>query len=281
MFNLLLPILCIAQMPETDIWLFKLTKNKGEITFTKGENITNRNGYDNQPSFTFDSKKIVFVSNFSSNQTDIYEYHISKKKINQLTKTEESEYSPSESYTENIITSVTVEKDSSQRIWAYHRINFQSSVLIPEIDSVGYYTWLNKDSILYYKLTNPHSLHAYDLINQKDVTLTKHPSRAFKKTHNSSKFIYAVKDSAQLLFWLYNPTLRETSYYCSSPSTQEDFIWHPDLGLIKSENNQLLRYVETDKKWIVLFSFESFGIQKISRFNFSSDGKYLVLVNNL
>jgi hypothetical protein len=153
--------------------------------------------------------------------------------------------------------------------------------LISEIDSVGYYTWLNKDSILYYKLTNPHSLHAYDLLNQKDVTLAKHPSRSFKKNHHSNQFIYATKDSLQLNFWLYKPAIKEAKLFATYPSIQEDFFWHTDLGLIKSENNQLLRYNQTDKKWLVLFSFESYGIKKITRFSFSTDGKYLVLVSNL
>ena len=82
-------------------------------------------------------------------------------------------------------------------------------------------------------------------------------------------------------FRVYNPTLRESKLYATYPSVNEDFIWHPELGLIKSENADLLRYNEATKTWDVLFSFSNLGIKKITRFVFDSKNKQLAIVSNL
>ena len=98
---------------------------------------------------------------------------------------------------------------------------------------------------------------------------------------NSSRFIYAIKDSVKTQFRIYDPTLRESSFYTSYPSVNEDFIWHQDLGLIKSENGDLLRYNSSSKTWDILFSFSNLGIKKITRFVFDSKTNQLAIVSNL
>lgn len=82
-------------------------------------------------------------------------------------------------------------------------------------------------------------------------------------------------------FRIYNPTLRESKLYCTYESLNEDFIWHPELGLIKAENAQLLRYNETIKSWETLFDFSNLGVKKITRFVFDIKTKQLAIVSNL
>ena len=109
-----------SQVPNTDVWLFKIEKNKTELKLTSPKNITSRTGYDNQPSFSSDSKKIYYVSIREDNQADFYYYDLKNEKTFQLTKTKESEYSPTLSADGKFLNSVVVESDSAQRI---HFIN--------------------------------------------------------------------------------------------------------------------------------------------------------------
>ncbi len=280
-----------AQMPDTDIWLFKIekkesstssdTKKKESVySYTKPLNITHRAGYDNQPTFSLDGKSILYVSIDSSKQADIYQYAISKKTAINLTKSQVSEYSPTVMPDGLGFSSVVVEKDSSQRIWQFNLDGSFKRIVHEGTDSVGYHTWLNRDTVLYYKLTEPHSLRALNLITNKDVWICNHPSRAFKKIGNSNKFMYAIKDSSSMQFRIYNSALKESSVYTSYPSVNEDFIWHDELGLIKSEGADLLKYNEQTKVWEVLFSFSDVGIKKITRFVFDSKTKQLAIVSN-
>ena len=282
----------LAQLPETDIWLFKIEKKESSgssdakkkenvYSYSNPLNITHRAGYDNQPTFSLDGKSILYVVIDSTKQADIYQYNISKKVSLNITKSEVSEYSPT--ILPNVLgfSCVVVEKDSAQRVWKFNLDGKFHSIAHEGTDSIGYHTWLNNDTLLYYKLTNPHSLRVLNIKTNEDHWLCDHPTRAFKKIGNSSQFMYAIKDSIHIEFRIYNPSLRESKLYATYPTANEDFIWHNELGLIKSENADLMRYNEQTKNWEILFSFSSLGIKKITRFVFDSKTKQLAIVSNL
>lgn len=284
--KLLLFSLCIAgiafgQLPETDIWLVQLDKKDNKLIYKNPLNINNRAGYDNQPTFSSDTKSILYVSIKDDKQADIYQYNSKAKTHIQLTKTKTSEYSPTVLPDGKGFSCVVVEMDSVQRVWQYNFNGSFHKIIAEQVDSVGYHSWLSKDTLLYYKLTNPHSLRALNIKTNEDVWICNYPSRAFKKTGNSNNLIYAIKDSTSMAFRMYNPTIRESKLYATYPSVNEDFIWHPEFGLIKSENADLLRYNEATKRWDVLFSFSNLGIKKITRFVFDSKTKQLAIVSNL
>jgi hypothetical protein len=271
---------CVGQIPNTDIWLFSIKNEKGNWVIEKGENITKREGYDNQPSFSEDEKKIYYVGVYTDKQADIYLYDIGKKKNIQLTKTPESEYSPVYIKSNNSICSVVVEKDSAQRIWLYdEKLGIAKKNLFVE-DSIGYYQFLNADTILYYKLTKPHSLRAHSLSTGQDVWLADHPIRGFK-TINRHEFIFGVKDSTSVNYYRYNTVLQKAYKYCNYKSLNEDIVWHESLGLLKSEQASILRYDERQEKWLLLFDFSKFNIKKITRFAFDSKNKKIAIVDNM
>ncbi|MEO6303877.1 MAG: hypothetical protein ABIP51_11965 [Bacteroidia bacterium] len=282
-FSILIFVLCVsllsAQLPDTDIWLFKIEKTKTDLKLSDPKNITNRPGYDNQPSFSNDSKKIYYVSIREDKQADFYFYDIGSKKNSQLTKTKESEYSPVLTPNGKFLNSVVVESDSAQRI---HFINSVTGISENkfDVDSVGYYTFLNSDTVLYYKLTNPHSLRYYVKSTNEDKWLGNNPTRAFKPL-NRHAFIYGIKDSTKVTFYKYDFVLHKAEKYSEYPTSSEDAIWHEQHGLVKSEANKLLRYDDAKKEWVLLFDLSTFGIKKITRFNFDPKNKYLVIVDNL
>jgi hypothetical protein len=261
------------------VWLFKIEKNKTELKLTSPKNITSRKGYDNQPSFSSDAKKIYYVSIREDNQADFYYYDLKNEKTFQLTKTKEGEYSPTLSADGKFLNSVVVESDSAQRIHFINPITGLSEKKY-DVDSVGYFTFLNSDTVLYYKLTSPHSLRYFVKSTNEDKWLANNPIRAFKKLDRHS-FIYGIKDSAKVTFYKYDFIFHKAEKYAEYNSLSEDAIWHQQFGLIKSEANKLLKYDALKKEWILLFDLATFGIKKITRFNFDPKNNYLVIVDNL
>ncbi|MCE3228870.1 MAG: hypothetical protein K0S32_3421 [Bacteroidetes bacterium] len=279
-----------AQLPNTDLWLFSLKNEKGIYSVEKGENITKRIGYDNQPCFSEDGKTIYYVSTRDDNQADIYLYNIGGKKSIQFTKTRESEYSPTIMADKKNLASVVVLSDSSQiilpiglktastTIYPDHKTKFEDKA-ISKMDSVGYFTFLNEDTVLYYKLTSPHSLRSLSLKTGKDNFIASSPVRGFKAI-NRNEFIYGIKDSSKVSFYRYNCVLQKASKYAEYNSTNEDILWHPQLGLLKSEGSKILRYLEKENSWVLLFDLEPFKVTKITRFTFDNKTKQLVVVDN-
>ena len=85
-----------AQLPNTDLFLLNLTwTKKGDLKPEgKPENLTNRSGYDNQPSFLPDGETLLFTLADTTGQTDIYRLPLQTKIRQNLTQTPAtSEYS--------------------------------------------------------------------------------------------------------------------------------------------------------------------------------------------
>ena len=278
-----LVLLCVAEMsaqlPETDIWLFKIKTEDKKLVLGQGKNITARKGYDNQPFFTPDGKSILYVSIREDNQADIYRYDLSKQQSFQLTKTKESEYSPNFTPDGASVSCVVVEADSTQRLWLYNLDGTVKKCYNEGIDSIGYYSWLSNDTLLYYKLTEPHSLRMYIEATKVDKWLCNQPTRAFKKMAGN-QFLYGIKDSLQVQYRIYNSVIRRSDAYAIHKSKSEDFIWNEAFGLVKSEGTQLLNYDANTKSWNVMFDFAPAGLKKITRFAFDSKNKTIVVVDN-
>ena len=277
-FTFLASTIC-AQLPETDLWLFKLKPEDKKLILSEGKNITSRKGYDNQPFFTPDNKSILYVSIRDDKQADVYRYDLGKGQSFQLTKTKESEYSPNYTPDGKSISCVVVEGDSTQRLWLYNLDGSVKKCYNEGIDSIGYYSWLTNDTLLYYKLTEPHSLRMFIETGKADKWLCNSPTRAFKKLKGND-FMYGIKDSLQVQYRIYNSVIRRSNEFANHKSKSEDFVWNETLGLIKSEGSQLLGYDEKTKSWSLLFDFANSGIKKITRFAFDSKNKNIVVVDN-
>ena len=272
-------IVLMAQLPNSDLWLFSIKPSKENIELKNPLNINNREGYDNQPSFSEDGKKLFYVSIKEDKQSDIYFYDIKKKQNIRFTNTTESEYSPTQSPNSELISTVIVEKDSAQRI---HLLNGKSAHDDGkfEMDSVGYFSYLNTDTLVYYKLTDPHTLKVFIKSNQTDFLICQSPIRGFKAI-NRHCLLYGIKDSLFTTYFKYDFLLGRAYRYAQSSAQSEDLVWHPIFGLLISDKANILKYIPETSSWQVLFDLSPFGIKKITRFAFDNKTNYLVVVNNL
>lgn len=267
----------MAQLPETDIYLAKIEIKNNLIKFEKAENITNRKGYDNQPFFLSDDKTILYTSDGADKKIHVSVY--ASRKSTQLTKTNTSEYSPMITPA-GMISCVVVEEDSAQRVWLYDaKTGEKKGCLAEGVDSIGYYAWLGKDSILYYKLTDPHSLRFLNLKSGEDNWLCDHPTRSFKQIDGRTIF-YVIHGEKENLVYFYDIRVKKATLYATDKPDNQDYVWLPQFGMIKSEGPKLYRYSPETKVWVEAADFSAAGISKITRFTFSPNKKYLALVSN-
>lgn len=264
-------------MPDTDIYLFDIKCTGKTIKIENQKNITNRKGYDNQPYFHPDKPLLYFVSIKDDNQSDVYFYDLNKKNIQQFTKTSISEYSPQLSPDKKFITCVVVEADSTQKIYAYDVLGKTNGKALFNEDSIGYYSWMNTDTIIYYKLTQPQSLQVYDLSTNQNVCIAQHPARGFKSI-DSDKFFYALKESDTTQIRSYSALLKKSEIIALTNKTNEDFIWQEPFGLLKSENQKIFRYDSGFELWVEILDLSKIISKKISRFALSKDKKHLAVV---
>jgi hypothetical protein len=147
-----------AQLPKTEIFLFKLQRKDTVFSISEPRNISFHKGYDSQPSFYQAEPKMLFVSEVDSNHTEIMRIDLDDKKpkARRITKTKENVYSPRAYGRELRISAI---KGSEQRLASFNAEGKQEDTLFTHPDSLAYYTWYNDSTqAVAMVLSNPHKL---------------------------------------------------------------------------------------------------------------------------
>jgi Tol biopolymer transport system component len=265
-----------AQVPDTDVWLLKMQVKKDSIYPVKALNISNRSGYDNQPSFSPDSKMLYYTSMQEETQTDIMCYNISEKKASALTGSKTSEYSPTPVPGTTTLSVVMVESDSTQRLWEVETRSSKSRLLLPEVDSVGYHCWSGKDSLGLVIITEPLSLLVAAKEGGKARLLSSDCGRCLVTTSDGFYYLHNTSAGGRVMH------SRKGSTSLVLPKEIQDFslLQHPTGEVIVyALGSKIFFYSLQQSKVIGGAELQSFGLNDLSRLAISPDMKYIAVVN--
>ena len=127
------------QAPATDVFLAPLTISASAVTVGAPVNISNNAGYDNQPSFSANSRELFYTSVRNNGPSDIYRYDFNTGlSVPARLTSPESEYSAFP-MSANAVAVIRVEADSTQRLWRIPLDASTPTVLFPDIKPVGYF----------------------------------------------------------------------------------------------------------------------------------------------
>ncbi|QLH44714.1 MAG: hypothetical protein HWD58_03265 [Bacteroidota bacterium] len=73
-----------AQLPQTSVYLFDVVRTGKTWTLQHPKQIGSTKGYNNQPWFTPDGNGLYYVRSLDTPNTEIFYYHLNKKKVNGL-----------------------------------------------------------------------------------------------------------------------------------------------------------------------------------------------------
>jgi hypothetical protein len=176
---LIVPVLNAQQAPSNpEIFVMPLTVRGASVTLGKAVDITNRPGYDNQPSFTADGE-IYFTSVRADSQADIYKYNLEAKTTERITHTSpESEYSATQLPYPKNFSVIRVEKDSAQRLWSLSPDGNAGRPVLADIKPVGYHTWINDHLLALFVLGSPNALVLADTRTSRRDTVARDIGRS-------------------------------------------------------------------------------------------------------
>lgn len=285
----MIPSLLLSQNLNYDIYLIDIKKHEvGNITFEKAVNISNHAGYDNQPSFTLDGKKVLYTAMTKDSTTDLQVYDISKKSnIKTKSSPATSEYSPTDAG-DNMMIFVRVEEDqSTQRIWKSTQAGQKSINYIPATDSVGYFCLLPDNRIAAFILSSKnemaHELRLIDTKSQKETFIDDSIGRCIRLAPDSSAIVYVKKKAdGKHTLMRYNFHNSSVTELCETIEGAEDFLFYDNMRIWMAKDNVLYEYWMAAKfpHWSEKkeFSETNAHLKTITRMNLSPDKTRLVLV---
>mgnify|MGYP003625474234 FL=1 len=264
---------------STEVYLADLKLENDSLRIEGVINISNNEGYDNQPSF-FDNDKILFAST-RNQQTDIVLYTIKDGTSEWITNSPKgSEYSPLKIPGKDAISTIRLDDDGLQRLYEYDLKTGKSSMLLHDL-KVGYHVWYSNDIIVSTVLIEDRmDLVVSNLKDKTNYTVQKNVGRSLHKIPNSNLISYISKAGASSIVNSLNPLSLETKTILPLINTSEDICWTPNGNLITAYDKFLISYnASSDKEWKPGFEFKEKEILGISRLAISPNGKYITFVS--
>jgi hypothetical protein len=280
-------LLAQAAPPSTDIFLAPVRMERGQLVVGKPVNVTNRPGYDNQPSFTPDSRALLFTSVRADAQADIYRYDLQTKSITRVTSTPESEYSATVFGDGGRFSVIRVEADSTQRLWSFHLDGSDPRLVFEGIKPVGYHAWVDSTTVAMFLLGRPNALALADTRGGPPDTLARDVGRSLLPLPKGDgfSFLQHAKDSSWILTAVdvrgSGRERRTVLMPLVRMAAGADYItWLAPAVAIAGAGSKLLiwRGSEKSAQWAELADLTKAGLLHISRLALSPDHHWLAIV---
>lgn len=282
-FSLVLATSTLSQSPPgTEIYLVKAIFSEASPQLGAPLNITMRRGYDNQPAFLPDGSGLLYTSFRDDGQSDIYRYQIVDRATFQITKTRESEYSPTIMPDGRHVSVVRVDLDSKQRLWKFpldDNAQAEPRIIIAE-DSIGYHAWINDDTLALFILGNPPALQLVDTQNEKAQIIGTDIGRCLQKIPGRAAISFVHKISGhEWLIKQFDIKTRQAAPLLQTLAGSEDYAWTPVASLLMAQGTKLYQWHPSrDKDWQEVADFAEAGLSNITRLAVSPKGDWLALV---
>ena len=267
---------------NTEVFVFDISHSYEGLELLNGRNISNNEGYDNQPSF-ISNESVIFAGN-NDGQTDISEYNLTsdlQKWVN--SKTEGGEYSPQKFPSNNDVAVVRLDKDGLQRLYRYDSKTAQSEEIIENLQ-VAYFSFYNDKKMLATVLNGEKlDLVIIDLLSKSADTLFYNAGRSIQRVPQTNSMSYSlVNEEKNLDLYLLDMNTKESYFVCELPIGIQDYVWINDTQILVGSGNRLYMYDTLGgSEWNRVASLEEFGIKNITRMAISPNGKKLALVAEL
>jgi hypothetical protein len=250
---------------NTEVYLFDLSFENGNPILSNPKNISNNEGYDNQPSFLDDDT--VLFSSTREDQTDILQLNINEGlTATWVTNTPTgSEYSPLKIPGKNAISAIRLDLDGLQRLYEYDLKTGKSTGI--SYLKIGYHLWYNKDILVCTVLVgNQMNLVVHNLKDKTNYTHQTNVGRSLHKIPGTDLISYISKKNNTWTINSLNPITGAIKKITNTYKNEEDVCWLDKNTLVTGSGKSMLTYdTQTEVAWDPIIRFEQEEINNITR----------------
>lgn len=274
----------------TDIHIFPMMGGLESLAASKPQPVATGPGYDNQPFFDPDGRRVLYTANRDGKQTDIYEFDRTSGTTRQLTRTPEGEYSPTippvrpaaPALARDGFSVIRVESDGTQRLWQFDRDGQNPRIVLSEIKPVGYHAWIDADRIALYVLGEPSTLQTARVSTGKADGVARDVGRTLRVVPRSSRVSFVQKEAEdRFSIRSLDPStgLIESITDTVEGSLDRDYEWMPDgQTLLMSAGTKVLAWSRAEPAWREVLDVGAHGLGAATRLAVSPSADALAIV---
>lgn len=243
-------------------------------------------GYDNQPSFSADGRRLLFSATRDGQQTDIYVFDRSSNRETQLTRTPENENSPT--YLPAGIgeaggfSVVRTEPDKRQRLWRFNAEGRDPQLILTEINPVGYHAWVDADRLGLFVLGQPNSLQLASVKTGKGTVAANAIGRSLHRVPGTRSVSFVHREESGE-FWIkqidvdsgkIDPLTRTVA-----ESSDRDMAWMPDgKTILMAGGTKVYAWTRGANGWTEVFDAAAHGLGIVTRIAVSPTADAVAIV---
>ena len=279
---------------STDIWVGRLERGDGgALTVNDLANATDRDGYDNQPSFGPSGAALYYTSAVDSTQTEIFRIGVGARTAAEAGTAEEasddgtpvqvshtpgaSEFSPTVIPGQDAISAIHEER-GVQYLWRYGTDGDDLGPIFATVEPVGYHAWADERTAVMFVLGDPATLQVGDALTGEVRTVAENPGRSIHRIPGTSavSFVRKLSDDE---WWIerLDPATGEAERIAQTLPGREDYAWTPGGEILMGDGAALYAWTE-DAGWTEVTGVGAPG--DISRIAVSPDGTTIAIVRS-
>ncbi len=267
--------------PAPDIYLVPLSMPNGELKVGVPANLTQREGYDNQPSFGGSGRNmfVYYTSNRGDGQTDIYKYDLGTGLAVPVRKTvPESEYSAFTTDGDKALAVIRVEADSTQRLWKMPLDGSAPSVLFPDVKPVGYFAQADDSTWAMFVLGQPATLQLGIVGHPGATVIARDIGRSLHKIPGTKMVSFVQKGANGWYVMQLDPATRKVDTLVRTLDKAEDMAWVDSTTMVMGQGAKLFTWRRGQREWTMVADFAFAHLSGITRLAVSPTRTYLAMV---
>lgn len=285
-----------APVPGTDLYLLPLKGGADSLKTAQPTPISAAPGYDNQPSFSPDGTRILFAANRDGKQIDIYAFDRASGRVTQLTQTPENENSPTfvpsgvgPAGSFGVVQS-EFDKNGNrptpaiQRLWRFNADGKSPSLILANIDPVGYHAWIDNDRLVLFVLGaqgKPATLQIASVKSGKGEVVLDGPGRSLHRIPGTSLASFVQRDGDDYWVKQLDVTSKKIDWLVKAVagSSDRDMAWLPDgKTILMSAGTKIFSWMRGTAGWVEVFDAAARQLGTVSRIAVSPKGDAVAIV---
>jgi hypothetical protein len=267
--------------PDAEVYLVPLTRRADTLRAGAPLNLTRRAGYDNQPSFSRDSRALFYTSTRDDAQADIYRLDLSTGLSLPLRRTApESEYSAHPTLDGSALHVIRVEADSTQRLWRMTPDSSGERPVFSDIKPVGYFAQADDSTFALFVLGSPATLQLAHTGSGRGEVLARNIGRSLHRIPGSAHISFVQKGGTPWQVMRLDPATRRIDTLVALPPGTEDVAWADSVTLLTGNGATLMAWRLGSRAWTSVADFGFAHLDGITRLAVSPNGQWLAVVAN-
>ena len=277
------PAPAAAPPPSTDIYLVPLNGGPASMKAGKPSAISTGEGYDNQPYFSPDGRRILFAANRDGKQIDIFVFNRENGRVAQLTQTPTNENSPTYlAGGDGSFSVVQSEPDKRQRLWRFNAQGREPQLILTDVNPVGYHAWIDSDRLALFVLGQPNSLQLASVKTGKGEVAAQGIGRSLHRIPGTRLVSFVHREeSGEFFIKQIDPDTRkiDTLVKVVDGTTERDMAWAADgKTILMSGGTKVFSWTRGAPGWTEVFDAAPHGLGAVTRIAASPNGDAVAIV---